>query len=96
MSKIPYSKEYVRKLFIKDKGISPLQFLINKKMSHAIKLLSMKKIENDPINIKEIAEKSGFSDQLYFSRVFKKIFDVAPKNYTPEVLADNKINTSDV
>jgi AraC-like DNA-binding protein len=88
-SKIPYAKEYVRKLFIKERGISPLQYLINKRIEYAMKLLAGRK-ESDQ-NIREIAEQCGFSDQLYFSRIFKKIVGVPPKDYVPDDLADNKI-----
>lgn len=90
--KIPYAKEYIRKQYIKDRGISPLQFLINKRISYAVKLLSERRREGLDIRIKEIAEKCGFSDQLYFSRMFKKIMKVSPKDFFPSELDENKID----
>ena len=70
------SKDYIRRQFIKEKGISPLQFLNNTRIAFAQKLL----LSN--YKIYEIAEMCGFSDQLYFSRVFKKITGISPKEYT--------------
>ena len=74
------SKDYIRRQFIKEKGISPLQFLNNTRIAFAQKLLLSKNVNN--YKIYEIAEMCGFSDQLYFSRVFKKITGISPKEYT--------------
>lgn len=84
------SKDYIRRQFIKEKGISPLQFLNNTRVSYAQKLLLSKNINN--YKIYEIAEMCGFTDQLYFSRVFKKITGVSPKSYNsiPKVKKYNK------
>ena len=76
----PLSKDYIRRQFIKEKGISPLQFLNVTRIGFAQKLLLSKNVNN--YKIYEIAEMCGFSDQLYFSRVFKKITGVSPKEYT--------------
>ena len=77
---IPLSNDYIRRQFIKEKGFSPLHFLNNTRIAFAQKLLLSKNINN--YKIYEIAEMCGFSDQLYFSRVFKKTVGVSPKEYT--------------
>ena len=76
---IPLSKDYLRRQFIKEKGISPLQFLNHTRINYAQKLLLSRNINN--YKIYEIAEMCGFTDQLYFSRVFKKISGVSPKAF---------------
>lgn len=81
------SKDYVRRQFIKEKGISPLQFLNNTRINAAQKLLISRNINN--LKIYEIAERCGFTDQLYFSRVFKKIVGVSPKEYVGEPTNDS-------
>ncbi len=78
--KIPYSKEYLRKLFIKDIGVSPLQYLQQKRIDCAVRLLAIRD-SFVPLNIREVSEKCGFDDQLYFSRVFKKILGISPTQY---------------
>ena len=35
-------------------------------------------------NVSETARMCGFSDPLYFSRLFKKKYGVSPRNYAPE------------
>ncbi len=76
---IPLSKDYLRRQFIKEKGVSPLQFLNQTRINHAKKLLLSRSISN--YKIYEIAEICGFVDQLYFSRVFKKVTGLSPKAY---------------
>ena len=88
LSEIPLSKEYLRKIFTREKKQSPLQFLTEKRLNSAQKLL-LAKSENN-LSIKEIAEDSGFSDQLYFSRVFKKFTGISPQNYCAPRLENNK------
>lgn len=75
----PYSKRHVQRLFYKDFGITPLQFLIQQRLNASVKYLNQT-IKND-YSISEIAERSGFNDQYYFSRVFKKQFGICPKKY---------------
>lgn len=86
-SEFDLSKDYVRRQFIKEKGVSPLQFLNQTRINAAQKLLLSRNINN--LKIYEIAERCGFNDQLYFSRVFKKCVGVSPKEYIGEPKNDN-------
>jgi AraC-like DNA-binding protein/mannose-6-phosphate isomerase-like protein (cupin superfamily) len=88
-SLIPLSKEYIRKLFIKEYGISPLQYLQQRRIELAKQLLAKK--GNDYSRINEIAQSCGFYDSAYFSRLFKKITGYAPSEYKPTLLDNNKI-----
>jgi AraC-like DNA-binding protein len=36
---------------------------------------------HNPVSIAEICRRRGFSDQAYFSRVFKQHFDMSPRDY---------------
>jgi AraC family transcriptional regulator, L-rhamnose operon regulatory protein RhaS len=83
LDKIPLSNEYLRKIFIKEKGISPLQFLKKMRIDHAAKLLPAK--EQYDLTIKEISDACGFEDQLYFSRVFKQQFGLSPTEYVKSI-----------
>ena len=63
-------------IFKQGTGHSPMHYYINLKIQKACQLLYF--TDN---SIKEIAIKFGFSDQYYFSRVFKKFMGVPPSKY---------------
>lgn len=88
---IPLSKEHIRKLFIKEHGISPSKFLQQKRLTLAKQLLS--KRDDETLRINEIAETCGFDDPAYFSRVFKKETGVSPNEFHLQLLKSNKITT---
>lgn len=89
---VPLSKEHLRKLFIKEHGISPSKFLLQKRLTLAKQLLSKK--EDDGLRINEIAKTCGFSDHAYFCRVFKRETGLAPNEFQVHLLKDNKIYPS--
>lgn len=60
-------------------GISPYQYLMNKRLDFAKELIQ---IQNLPIRI--AASKSGFSDQFAFSKAFKTKFKVSPSHFKAE------------
>lgn len=86
---VPLSKEHTRKLFIKEHGISPSKYLLQKRLALAKQLLLKK--DDGYLNIHKIAETCGFDDQSYFCRVFKKETGVTPNEFQPTLLNDNKI-----
>ena len=90
---VPLSKEHLRKLFIKQHGVSPTQFLKQQRLSLAKQLLSRK--ENDSLRINEIAFSCGFDDPAYFCRLFKKEMGVAPQYFKLKLLQSNKIFEDD-
>ena len=55
---------------------SPIRYLTETRMKHAAKLL-----ENTLFPVKEIALRSGCSDQLYFSNTFRKYHGLSPREY---------------
>ena len=65
---------YFSNLFKRMFDISPLQYVLNKKISHSMLLL-----KNTKLSVKEIAYKIGFDDELYFSRIFKNKTGLSPK-----------------
>lgn len=70
------SSNYIRNLFVKYLGISPKQYMQNKRMDRACELL----LKTD-MSILLIAYSVGYDDQLLFSRMFSKRFGVSPKNF---------------
>ena len=82
LKKLPLNYDYVRKLFKKETGATPSEFLLKERMTLARQLLSSG-ITNkfSAYSISQIAEACGYSEPLYFSRVFKNYFGVAPSEY---------------
>lgn len=67
------SEDYLTRIFHKEIGLSLWEYLNRYRIYLATKMLLE---TNDTIY--EIAEKSGFQDQAYFCRVFKKIYGIPP------------------
>jgi len=74
------SQPYLSKYFRKYKSCTYNEFLINLKISKAKILLT----ERKDLLISTIAFMSGFSDQFYFSKVFKSIVGVTPSEHRCE------------
>ena len=82
LKRLPLNYDYIRKAFKKETGTTPHDFLLKERMSLASQLLSSG-ISNkfSSYSISQIAEACGYSEPLYFSRVFKKYFGVSPSEY---------------
>ncbi len=76
---IAFSYDYLRKIFKSEMGMTPHGYLTYLRVQMAEKLLCSYGIGE--LNISEIAYVCGYSDSLYFSRVFKKNFGCSPKQY---------------
>lgn len=70
------SKSYINTGFKKYANKSPIDFFIHLKMQEACKLL-----KSTDMYILEISHTLGYDDQYYFSRIFKKVIGVSPKEY---------------
>lgn len=70
------SKFYFLREFKKLMGITPYQYLMNKRLKKAQTFLS-----SGNRDIASIAFELGFSDQSHFTRTFKKQFGVTPGQY---------------
>ena len=57
-------------------GISPKQYMMQQKLAYAKNLLL-----NTSASVSEVALSVGYSDQLYFSRIFKKREGMTPTEY---------------
>lgn len=65
-----------QRVFTKTMNLSPKKYIIQLRLKHASELL-----QKNQFNITEIAYNSGFNDSNYFTRQFKKKFDITPKAY---------------
>lgn len=64
------------RLFKRELGISPIEFIILERIKYAKRLL-----KNQDIYIKNVSFEAGFDDCNYFIRVFKHYEGITPKQY---------------
>ena len=81
LNSLPFNTEYLKKMFKKETGLTPLQYLTDKRLENAANTLATYCGKG---NVSETARLCGFSDPLYFSRLFKKKYGVSPRNYSGE------------
>lgn len=74
------SPAYFSQLFHQETGESFIDYLTNARMKKARNLLN-----NTAMRSSEIALECGYNDPNYFSKVFKKLFGVSPREYRTEV-----------
>ena len=84
LNTLPFSAGYLKKVFKKETGLTPLQYLTEKRLENAANNLAMCGGKG---NISEIAYQCGFSEPLYFSRLFKRKYGVSPRSYTSQYAA---------
>lgn len=71
-----FSKDHFIRLFKKELGTTPLQYINQKKIEKAQLLLI-----TEELAVKEIAFQLAFEDYSYFNRLLKKITGVTPQEY---------------
>lgn len=72
------SEVYLRKIFRSAFGVSPLRYVNGLKLARAKEL-----IRSGECSVGEAAAMSGFFDDSYFSREFKKTYGVSPRELLP-------------
>ncbi|GAB6168892.1 AraC family transcriptional regulator [Clostridium carnis] len=70
------NKFHLAHTFTKQIGISPINYVINKRIDESKNLLS-----TTNYSIRDIASIVGFSNSSYFSQMFKKVTGDSPKSY---------------
>ncbi|MBP1993935.1 AraC family transcriptional regulator [Paenibacillus eucommiae] len=73
---VNWSHEHFTRVFKSHVGMSPNQYLLSRRIEKACKLIAY-----TTISIKEIAEKTGFQSEHYFSRSFKRLKSTTPSHY---------------
>lgn len=73
---VQLSKSYLNSIFKSQTEHSPIDFFIHLKMQEACKLL-----KSTDLYIYEVSGRLGYDDQYYFSRIFKKMVGMSPKEY---------------
>ena len=75
-----YTAEYLSKLFKKEIGATPSEFICKRRLEKACILL-----EESDFTIEEISNKTGFFDASYFIKMFKKKCAITPAQFRAKV-----------
>ena len=73
------NRSYFGKIFKNSTGKTPQQFLLTYRMIKATELLRLTKL-----TIGDISNAVGYSNQLHFSRAFKNIYGISPREWRNE------------
>lgn len=79
------NRSYFGKIFREAVGKSPQEFLISYRMNKAAELLKLTKL-----SIGDISNAVGYANQLHFSRAFKSVYGISPKQWRREALAPER------
>lgn len=75
-NQVSMNPSYFSVLFKKEEGISLTDYIVNVRINKAMEYL------RDPqFKVYEVATRTGFNDEKYFSKVFKKKVGISPKEY---------------
>ena len=74
--KCSISEAYLKKLFIKKFGVSPIKYIIQLKTNHACDLL-----RSHRYSVNQVAEICGYDNVYYFSRQFKEYVGISPTEF---------------
>jgi len=75
------SSFYFSRLFKRKKKITFIDYLTNRRMEEARRLLA-----DGGLSIKEISGMTGYSDPNYFTRVFKRVEGLSPSAYRSKII----------
>jgi AraC-like DNA-binding protein len=67
---------YFHRVFSKKFGMTPLNYMIMRRMEYAQGLLG-----STPLSIKETARACGYQNEFYFSRIFKNYLGISPSEF---------------
>lgn len=79
LKNLPLSEDYLKRMFKKQYGVTPHDYLVKIRLERAKMMLSS--VSRFDYTIKSVASSCGFNDPLYFSRLFKKRFNMSPLAY---------------
>lgn len=77
------STTYLRNIFLKCKNTTPIKYINDLKLSRAKELIA-----SDYYSVPKISELSGFGDESYFCRYFKKMTGMTATEYRENIKKD--------
>lgn len=83
-SEAKVTPNYLSKIFKESMGKAFTHYLNSVRIEHSKKMLML-----EELSLEEIAIRSGFADQSYFTKVFKKLVGSSPKKYRQSQMRHN-------
>ena len=70
------SRSVLQRRFLKHLGVTPNRYIVKSRLNRALNMLAA-----GDMSVRSVAYTCGFSDEKYFSRVFKRAFGYPPVNF---------------
>ena len=86
------SRAHFSRVFAAHEGIPPAEFVLNRRLDRAAKLLTM----SADLSVKEVSGMCGFEDPNYFAKVFRRGFGVSPTEFRTTGMYASPGNQPDV
>lgn len=83
--RLSISRSYLYKLFKRYYGVSPSNYLIRFRLEKARELLNAQQY---PVN--EVVERVGFANHPYFTKRFRLVYDMTPREYAKKLSKEKK------
>ncbi len=80
-----YNKNYISTLFRQQENMTLISYITSLRLQLAVSLM-----ENGHTSVKDISDMSGFSDSMYFAKVFRKYYSKSPSEYIWELSETKK------
>ncbi|MNP75139.1 Arabinose operon regulatory protein [compost metagenome] len=77
---VGFSKNYLSNLFKQETGTTIWNYLLDVRMKKAREMLL-----NTDLKLYEIADRLGYSEQIYFSRMFKERYGLSPLEFKKRI-----------
>lgn len=74
-----YTPDYVRRLFHKETGMTPGEYLTGLRVGYAKQLMDQQK--HLGLSVANISLMCGYYDSRYFSRMFRRVTGASPREY---------------
>lgn len=84
-NRLHLNRSYMSELFAKDTGMSIKSYLTDRRMQWA-----MIRLQDPKCSVKSVASACGYSDSLYFSKVFHQTFGISPTKYREKIEKSKK------
>lgn len=80
---IGISRYYLTHIFKEKLHMSPQEYLLNYRMEQSTRLLC-----TTQLSVQEISERVGYENPLTFSKAFKGVYGLSPKNFRTKLMKD--------